>query len=87
MEVLIDREDAKRLDFNNYLDEALPFNPEKSHVVSEHETRWGIDSTIMTCLQVTSNNQNCRANSLLSYSSCSSTSISKTVTATPLNHP
>ena len=84
MEVLIDREDAKRLDFNNYLDEALPFNPEKSHAVSEHETRWGIDPTIMTCLQVTSN---CRANSLLSHSPCSSTSISKTVAATPLNHP
>ena len=40
-EVLIAREDAKRVDFNNYLDEALPHNPKKSQVVSERETRLG----------------------------------------------
>ena len=60
-------------ELNNYLDEALQFNPEKSHAVSEHEARSGTDSAVRSRRQATSNHQNCRANSLLSHSSCPST--------------
>ena len=30
--------DATRVKINNYLDDALPYNPEKNHVVSEQST-------------------------------------------------
>ena len=79
--VLIAHGDATTVEFNNYLDEAPPVNPQKSHAVSQPKTRSGIDSAVRSCHQATSNHQNCWANSLLSHSSCpsiSSTSFSET---------
>lgn len=58
-EVLIAREDVERVEFDNYLDKALPYNQEKSYVVSEHKTRSGIDSAVRSLRQSTSNHQNC----------------------------
>ena len=65
--------DATRVEFNNYLNDALPYNPEKNHV-SEKETRSGVDSTDRSAHQATAYHQNCWANSLLLHSSCPSTS-------------
>ena len=45
-EVLIAHGDATTVEFNNYLDEAPPVNPEKSHAVSQPKTRSGIDSAV-----------------------------------------
>ena len=58
-EVLIGCEDATRVEFNNYLDEALPYNPKKSHMVSEHETRSGVGSAVSPRCQATSDHHNC----------------------------
>ena len=50
--------DATRVEFNNYLNDALPYNTEKNHV-SEKETRSGVDSTDRSAHQATAYHQNC----------------------------
>lgn len=47
-----------RAEFNNYHDEALPYNQEKIHVISVHATRSEIDSAVSSRRQATSNHQN-----------------------------